>query len=343
MNAAADAGKYTMTPTDPVPPLLTIDRSERGRIRAAGRDRQSFLQGMVTNDVARLKPGEGCYAFLLDATGHVLADARILVMDEALLLDVEPGRAGFVIQTLERYLIMERVRLVDVTDETHQLLVAGRDAAAFLAGQGVPDAETWGEGRNAAVPALGGTARAASTHLLSVPAFDVYFEDRTARDACAAALAASGAATVSADTIDALRIEAGCPLTGIDIDERVLAPETGQQQRAISYRKGCYIGQEIVARIDSRGHTNRTLAGFAFPSGAELPAPGTVVMDGERQIGRITSAALSPALGMPIALGYIRREFAVPGTAVTFGGLAATVHGLPFVSATTTAPLVTTP
>jgi folate-binding protein YgfZ len=314
-----------------LPTLFFVDRSDRGRLRLTGRDRQSFLQGMVSNDVGRLAPGQGCYAFQLDATGHVLADMRVLCTEDALLLDVEPGLAPQVAETLEKYLIMERCRIADVTAETGQLLIGGAGAAEFLMSVGIADAAGWPEGQNARSDAASGeaTALVAATRLLPVPAFDAYGEPG-ALAALRAGLAAAGAEEVPAEALEPYRIEAGVPRFGIDIDSRVLAPETGQQARAISYKKGCYIGQEIVARIDARGHTNRALAGFYL---SEPVAPDTpVVGEDGREVGRVTSSALSPSLALPIGLGYVRNTHAAPNTAVTVGGKPAQVAALPFIA-----------
>lgn len=315
-----------------IPGLFFARRDDRGRLRLTGRDRQSFLQGMVSNDVARLSPGEGCYAFLLDATGHVLSDARVLCAPDYLLLDVEPGLAPFVAETLERYLIMEKCRIADVTGETRQLFLGGRRASSVLHELGIGDTIGWTEGRNTVVTIGDDALLVAATRLVPGSGFDAYGPP-AALDVLAARLAGNGAEEKNDQFLDALRIEAGVPRFGADMDARTLAPETGEEARAINYKKGCYIGQEIVARIDARGHTNRTLAGFAFPSGAAVPEGGTPVVGGDgKEVGRVTSAALSPTLGQPIALGVLRREHASPGTPVTIAGGPAMVASLPFVT-----------
>jgi folate-binding protein YgfZ len=321
-----------------VPKLFYVDRSDRGRLRLTGKDRQSFLQGMVTNDVARLTPGQGCYAFMLDATGHVLADVRVLCLENALLLDVEPGMASFVAETLDRYLIMEKVRITDVSGELRQYTLVGNESPDVLARLGAAGAAAWQEGENAALEVQGDTAIAAAVRLTSVPAFDIYLPSSVDIDTV---LGTEGALPHSLETLEALRIEAGIPRFGQDIDSRVLAPETGQQKRAVNYRKGCYIGQEIVARIDARGHTNRSFTGFTLQPGEPLPVADTPVTVDGRDAGRITSAALSPTLGVPIALGYLRHEFLEPGTRVTISGGWATVAALPFAASETGAATVT--
>ena len=315
--------------------LFFVDRSDRGRLRLTGKDRQSFLQGMVSNDVGRLTPGQGCYAFLLDATGHVLADVRILCLENALLLDVEPGMVSFVAQTLDRYLIMEKVRITDVSEELRQYTLVGTEAPEFLARLGVSDAADWSEGANATLEIAGETAIVAAVRLVPVPAFDLYLPASVAIESV------WDVVLQSAETLESLRIEAGVPRFGVDMDSRVLAPETGQRLRAVNYRKGCYIGQEIVARIDARGHTNRSFTGFYLEPGEPLPAAETPVTVDGREVGRITSSALSPTLGVPLALGYLRHEHLEPGTRVTVAGQWATVAVLPFVAAESAASQTT--
>jgi folate-binding protein YgfZ len=309
-----------------------VDRSERGRLRLRGRDRQSFLQGMVSNDVAGLKPGQGCYAFLLDATGHVLADVRVLCVEDHLLLDVEPGAAPTIAQLLDRYLITEDCKIEDVTGETAQALVGGRNAPAVLAQLGVSGAESWQEGQNAPARMARTLALVAATRLVPGPAFDIY----VAADALpelVMELRAAGAAEITEAALDAFRVEAGVPRGGADLTEKILAPETGQGARAISTSKGCYVGQEIVARIDARGHTNRTFAGFLI-EGETVPASGEkITAEDGKEAGWITSAVLSPTLDRPIALGYLRHEHAAPGTPVRIGAVGATVAALPLVPA----------
>lgn len=302
-----------------LPALFQADRSDRGRVRLTGRDRQTFLQGMVTNEVASLAPGDGCYAFQLDATGHVLADLRALCGDGFLLLDVEPGEAEKVAARLDEYLVMERCRIADVSGETGQILLGGTGAPAYLESLGIEGASAWREGQNATVALDGIDILVAATRLLPVPAYDFYFP--------ASKPPSLPGEAVSLASLEPYRIEAGIPRFPVDMDARTLAPETGQAPRAIHYRKGCYIGQEIVARIDARGHTNRTLVGF-LPC-VVVPSETPVTAEG-RPVGRVTSSALAPSSGRPLALGYVRHAFAAPGTVVEIAGQPGTVCALPF-------------
>ena len=323
------------------PPLFWVRRSKRGRIKLTGRDRQSFLQGMVSNDISALTPGRGCYAFMLQATGQVIGDMRVLCTPDYLLLDVEPEQAAFVCETLDKYLIMEKCRITDVSDETEQILVGGYLTGDFFRGdyqnpsracfytenfdelKSTEGQNWWAQRKQAAL--------VARTHLISSPAFDVYLDAGEADDLREALLAGKRAVEITEGDLEALRIAAGVPRFGVDIDKTVLAPETGQAKRAISYRKGCYIGQEIVARIHARGHTNRAFVQFVLPDGAAHITPGATVSAGDdgANVGRITSVA------PPFALGYVRHEFAPPGTPVILDGqISAHIAALPPETAT---------
>ena len=301
----------------------------RDLLRLTGRDRATFLQGQATNDIVALAPGDGCYAFQLDATGHVLSDMRVLCAEGYLLLDLEPGQAAPVAATLDRYLIMEKCRIADVSAEMATVFVGGADALPVLqVALGITPPAAWQEGTNAPVTVFGDNALVAATVLIDGPGCTVYVA-RAEGDDFVAALERAGATPFSAPALDALRIAAGIPRFGVDIDSKVLAPETGQAARAISRRKGCYIGQEIVARIHARGHTNRTLAHFHFAPDASVPDALLPIEADGREVGRITSAATGPDNGLVVALGYIRHEFAEPGTAVLVAGQTAHVAALP--------------
>ncbi|WP_395092927.1 YgfZ/GcvT domain-containing protein [Armatimonas sp.] len=235
---------------------------ERDLLRLTGRDRQSFLQGMLTNDIASLTPGQGCYAFHLTSKGQILADMSVLCLDDCLLLDTEPGWGEPLAASLEHHLVMERVKIRLTTEIVYFIYEEGKWRALYDA-TSPPELPVCGEA--------------------------IY---------------------------EALRIEAGIPRGRVDFDEKTLAPETGQAGRAIHYKKGCYIGQEIVARIDARGHTNRSLVTLTTEQVVE---PGTRLTVDGKDVGWITSAALGPTCSVPVALGYLRNEHAAPGTQVTVG------------------------
>jgi tRNA-modifying protein YgfZ len=263
---------------------------ERDLIRLTGRDRQSFLQGMVTNDIAALTPGQGCYAFHLTSKGQILADCRIACLDESLLLDTEPGWGEPLAASLEHHLVMERVKIA-----------LSKETVYFVFGESYSGLET--EGAN----------RLEGEGLVVLGALG-YFLYR---------MPAPTLPALTESAYEALRIEAGIPRGRVDFDEKTLAPETGQASRAIHYKKGCYIGQEVVARIDARGHTNRSLVRLILE---QCVAPHTPIFVEAKEAGWVTSCAIGPALGVPVALGYVRNEFATPGTIIISAGTKGTIR-----------------
>lgn len=312
-----------------------LDLSFRGKLRLAGPDRVRFLQGMVTNDVKALKDGEGCYAALLTPQGKLLADLVIYALPEAFLMDVDVRRRGILRDTLSRYLVTDEAEIQDVSEAYGFLLVQGPRATALLAevlGEPLPREEyrhiersleglfvrlirrTWdtGEDGYGLVIPWDGTVRS--------------WEILWARGQ------AFGLRPVGMAALETLRVEAGVPRYGIDMDEDTLALEV-LSEKAISYTKGCYIGQESVARITHRGHVNRKLVGLKL-GGGDVPQPGGKLFAGEKEIGWITSAVSSPSLRCPIALGYVRRGYTDPGTRLVVeggsGSVEAEVVPLPF-------------
>lgn len=276
------------------------NRSPRGLLEVRGSDRVSFLQGMVSNDVAALTPGESCHAALLDSTGHILADLRVHAFTASLIIETDPERLSTLSETLDKFLIMEDVAMTDVSAQW---------AIFSLLGEGV--------GRMTDLP--GEVRRLAFT---LAPGFDLWVPVANA-PALQAALLGAGAVTLNEDAIEALRVEAGVPAWGRELTSSVLLPEAGMED-AVSYTKGCYIGQEIVARLHARGHANRALCWILLASDAPIPPPGAgvhVPEDGPepgREIGRITSAVTAPRFGgCALALAYVRREYWEEGTAVS--------------------------
>ena len=270
-----------------------------GVLELTGRDRQTFLQGMVSNDVGALTPGQGCRAAFLDSTGHILADLSVLCLPDRLLLETDARCLDRLAQTLEKYLIMEKVRISDVSAHWVILTLLG-EAVQWPA---PPDSFAVPR-RRAAV--LSGD--------LWLPA--------DAAPAVRDSLTGRGAVAIGQETAEVLRVEAGLAAWGHELDETVLLPEA-ELLDAVSYTKGCYIGQEIVARIAARGHTNRALRPILLAQDAAVPKPGDTLHVPEdapeagREIGRITSAVESPKFGgRALALAYVRREYCAPGTPV---------------------------
>jgi folate-binding protein YgfZ len=296
-----------------------LDRSERGKLLAGGPDAAEFLQGQVSNDVEALAPGEGCYAALLDRKAHVQADMRILRRpqpEDGFWIDTEAGARDVVRRHIETYKIGREVDVADVSDERAILALFG-PATSAVASTPVLD------------PYESEAAVVAGVDCLVVggeDGVDLIADSEVAvrlRDG----LIAAGAAEVDPAAAEIVRIEDGRPRFGAEIGPQTMPAEAGIVDAAVSFTKGCYIGQEPVARLHHRGKPNRGLRGLRLSAPAE---PGAELRLGDRDVGRIGSACVSPAHG-PIALAVVRRE-AEPGSELTVGedGVTARVVDLPF-------------
>ena len=310
----------------------------RGRIRLTGADRRTYLQGILTNDIAALQPGTGCYAAMLTPQGRMIADMRVLELGAEILIDLDADLASSIAERLAQFVFTEDVTVTDVTGTLGQIGVYGPGAAASLEHAGGPRAQALDDmSLFASVAASfgGHPATIVRSDDAGVPGFDV-FVAADALDDLRRLLSAAGAVQVDADAVEVTRIESGRPRFHVDMDEETIPLEAGIEDRAISLTKGCYVGQEIIIRVLHRGHGRvaKRLVGLLFDPAARVPEHGAAIVSGDREIGRITSAAQSPALGRPIALGYVHRDSVEPGTGVTIRGtpdLAATVAALPFV------------
>ncbi|QOY91546.1 CAF17-like 4Fe-4S cluster assembly/insertion protein YgfZ [Paludibaculum fermentans] len=276
-----------------------LDLSARGRIRASGEDRKRLLHAMTTNHVQELEPGRTIYAFFLNAQGRIQADVWIHAEEDYLLLDVEPEVREKVFAHLDKFIIADDVTLEDLTATTAEIAVEGPNAAA-LPKHGII--------LNAAVTGQAGFR-------MVVPLEE--------KDTVLQALQAAGGVPASAEDILSVRLENGVPRYGDDISDSSLVQET-QQLQAVHFNKGCYLGQEIVERVRSRGQVNRLLTKLKI-EGTEIPAPGEKVMAGDQEAGTVTSAAYSPAGACVRGLAYLRAKFIVPGSGLTVGGAAAEV------------------
>ncbi len=295
-----------------------LDRSERGKLALSGAGAKEFLQGQVTNDVAALSAGHGCYAALLTPKGKMLADLRILDAGDELLLDTERVALQELFNVIRRFSLGYDVELHKRTLQRGLLSLLGPDAEAVAAVASLgPDEHDHTTG------SVDGVAvRAVRTEL----GVDLLCEaEHTAT--LARALIAGGAAPIVEATAETLRVEHGRPRYGVDLDETVIPQEADLNARAVSFTKGCYVGQETVARLYYRGKPNRTLRGLRLAAPVD---PGAEIAFGDRVVGRLGSVARSPAHG-PVALALVRRE-APPGSQVTVGpdAVAAVVVELPF-------------
>lgn len=327
-----------------------VDRSERGRIAAIGADRLAYLHAMLTNDILSLRPGTGCYAAYLTPQGRMIADMLVLELGDLTLLDVEASTRAVVLEKLEQFIFSEDVHLSDLTPGLAELRIAGPCAADVLAsagqGGGAASAAPLGAADLGALREYdslrasfqGSSVVMVADRELGVPGFNLYL-NREHAPAFEDALRASGAIEIGREVEEALRIEAGRPRFGVDMDDATIPLEAGIENRAISFTKGCFPGQEVITRVLHRGHGRvaKKLVGVRC-EGEIVPSPGDALLAGDREIGSVTSATTSPTLQRAIALGYVQRDFAAPGTAasIVHAGLRlpATVVDLPFVGPT---------
>jgi aminomethyltransferase len=306
-----------------------------------------FLHGQVTNDVKKLRAGEGCYAALVTAKGKMESDLNIFCLSDELLLDFEPGLTRKISQRLEKYIVADDVQVVDVAPHYGLLGVQGPKAEAVVRGLAlfaeIPNARltlakiseaSLGEiylmnhqrltGSAGILPASASDApdAKAPSPLRSAGAlhngFDLFVPSAALADVADKLVAAAksiGGRACGWTAFERARIEAGIPRFGADMDETNLPLECGIEARAISYTKGCYIGQEVINRINSIGHVNRELRRLRLADDLKtLPTKGDRLFKDGREVGYITSAIVSPTLKANIALGYVRREANAIGT-----------------------------
>ena len=295
-----------------------LDRSARGKLRVRGPDAADYLQGQLTNDVEALAPETGCYAALLDRKGHMQADMRVLRLGTGdLWLDAEPEAAATVERHLRMYSIGRDVEIEDVSGEWSILSVIG-PAAFELTGT----SPLYPEYAQRFYERAGIEILAVATDL----GIDLIVRAERSPE-LRELLARSGAAEVTETAVEILRVESGRPRLGREMTTATIPQEAGIAERAVSFTKGCYIGQETVARLHYKGKPNRHLRGLRLDSPVD---DGEAITLGDREVGRVGTAVLSPAFG-PIALAVIRRE-AGPGSRVTIGdaGVGAEVVELPF-------------
>lgn len=285
-----------------------LDLSARGKVRMTGEDRARLLHAMCTNHIEKLRPGEGCYAFFLNAQGHILADANILCFEDSFLIDTEPETRLSLFDHLDRYIIADDVTLQDQTAQTATIGIEGPHAEPVLREMGAPvptepySWSAWGERIVARLSAIG-----SGGFFIFLPASE--------RDRFTASLAIPHA---DAEDQRVVRIETARPRYGEEITERRLIAETGLYH-AVHLNKGCYLGQEIVERVRSRGEVHRLLRQIVIDSN-DPPAPGTRTDQLE-----IVSSAYSPARRETVAFAYVRSPFAALGTELIVNGHRAVV------------------
>jgi folate-binding protein YgfZ len=308
-----------------------VDRSWIDVLELAGPDRERFLNGLVTCEVRGLGDGGGVYGFVTARKGGVLADFALLSLADRFRLELPPGRGEAVAAHLGTYLLADRVELrPDPAPLPLTLAGAGAKAAlrALLDEPPAPALDArWG---HAEVRLAGRPVRLAHRPLLGVEAWTVWVEPADARELAEALLTDDAVRPVGFDALDTVRIEAGVPWWGRDYDDSSLPQETGLEE-ALNFTKGCYLGQEVVARIHYRGGVNRVLRGLQF-DGDEPPAEGTELLLEGRAVGRVGSVAVSPTLEGPVGLALLHKRGAEPGTRLDLeGGGEAEVAELPLV------------
>jgi tRNA-modifying protein YgfZ len=291
------------------------DLTGRGNLRATGEDRARLLHAMCTNNIEQLQPGTGCYAFFLSAQGRIVADVNIFCMPDYLLLDTEPETRDRLREHLDRFIIADDVTITDFTEDTAVINVEGPEAESVLNGLGASVAHLpfsiaeWGQSLVAHTSYTGG------------PGYSI-FTPRSERSDLVARLGSAGVPEARLAEAEAVRLEYGRARYGIDFSDSNIPQET-QLMNAVHLSKGCYLGQEIVERVRSRGHVNKLLTQVELESDTP-PARGTKVHAGDKDVGEITSSAYSPALAQTLAFGIIRAE-ALAGS-LTVDGVSARVR-----------------
>ena len=315
-----------------------LDRTDRGLIRFTGAERRTYLQGLLTNDIAALEPGTGCYTAMLTAQGRMIADMRLVETGDALLAATARSLAASLRERFDQFIFSEDVAVTDVSEATAHISLIGPNAVA------VATAAFPGEGRFATLEPfenvrfdVGGVPVViAASDEFGVAGLDLFVDAARAGE-IRSALLRNGAAVVDLETAFVRRIEAGRPEFLVDMDEDTIPLEAGIEDRAISQTKGCYVGQEIIIRVLHRGHGRvaKRLVGLIVDATDTKAERGSVVRTSGRDVGKVTSATHSPTLNRDIALAYVHRDFVAPGTEVSVvmrsGEARAVVAALPFV------------
>ena len=314
------------------------DRSDRVRIEISGPDRAKFLHNLTTNEVKRLAPGRGCEAFVTSTQGKTIGYVIMLAAEDRILVRSDPGGMELALPHFRKYGIFDDVAIDDRTDETFELHLLGAGAEDLLSRMGCQMPEAM-EYAHSPAELAGCAVRVVRESPTGLPGLTL-IGDRQGAAAVGEAVRAAGQPAGLTDldptTFESLRIEAGTPVFGKDVTEKNLPQEIGRDARAISFVKGCYLGQETVARIDALGHVNQVLKGLVFEPQSTCPAPGSPLESDWKRVGVITSSAVSPARGCPLALALIRTSHATAGTSLRVEiapgtePITATVSDLPF-------------
>ena len=307
------------------------DLGFRAKISLTGGDRVRWLNGMVTNNIRDLAVARGVYAFLLNPQGHILGDLYAYNRGESIVVDTDFSQVEKTLATFDHYIIMDDVEVANLSEQVTALGIAGPRSRTVLEAAGMVIPET--QPLEVFTPQCDCQCNCLECTVVrgeeaQQESYEIWFASKGVRKLWQA-LVEAGAAPVGSEALELQRIVSGVPRYGVDIRERDLPQET-EQARALNFNKGCYVGQEIVERIRSRGAVHRKFAGFVAEGTLEI-APGTKILATEKEVGEITSAASLLLAGSTktVALGYIRREVGVPGREVMIGASKATVVQLP--------------
>jgi folate-binding protein YgfZ len=305
---------------------VALDRSHLAAIAVRGKDRESFLQNMLTSDMRSLEPGTGIPAAFLTVKGKLVSDFVVFKNEDSFLLELERERVEPFRKALDRYIISEDVVLESLAEKEAKLSIEGPQASRIAAEIGGFEASAL-DGLAELHFRSSGTARVAARKGELTPRFDLTASPEAAKSLLESALQ-RGAALGDDRLRETRRIEASRPRFGVDMDESHFPLEAGLDA-AISFQKGCYIGQEYVVRLAHRGHLNRKLSGLKL-AGKEPPVPGTAVLRGGEEAGLVTSSCFSPGFGCSLAFAYLKRGYWEPGTELSVGAESGTSAALPF-------------
>lgn len=312
-----------------------MDASHRGCLKITGSERVSFLNGIVTNDVAKLPAGSGCYALMLNQKGRIVADMIVYTFQDHFLVDIEANLRAKAKESIERYIISEDAQVEDVSGNFGRISIQGPEARSLLlkligselnseADFSCQEFDAFGGSIACRVSRTGGNGYELLCELSSLPSL---------WEGAVTLAKERGGRPFGFEALNSLRVEAGIPWYGIDMDEDIIALEVPLEKKAISYTKGCYAGQEVVARVTYQGRVNKRLVGMTLESDRPANHKDKIKAEG-RDIGFVTSSVISYSLKKALALGYVHRDFINPGSRVAVvtstGDMQATVANLPF-------------
>jgi folate-binding protein YgfZ len=310
-----------------------IDLSTRGRILISGSEAVMFLNGLITNDMKTLALNTWMPAVFPNVQGRLLAALRIIHRDDGFLIDTESATRDTVVKLLERFTLAGDFRLADLTRNTALLSIQGAQAPEIMAAISGETVASLGREAVASVDWQDKQITIIRATHTAEDGFDL-FVNATEAESLRDSFIKAGAQLIGNDTLETLRVEAGIARYGVDLDETNVVTETNLDD-AVSFTKGCYIGQEIIARIKYRGHVAKKIAGLIFQGEVSIETGAKIFSVDDKEIGRVTSVAFSPRLARTVALGYVKYNYLAPGTGVKVvageGQIAAQLRELPFV------------